>query len=89
MTNICKHGLLIAQQQCYLCDIQEDLSDLAQRMVNYDQAIWKYIKNNEIRRPHKCPVCNGKKFHTIDRLTDNERDVFICNPCEGKGIVWG
>lgn len=53
------------------------------------------------KQPHKCPVCggNGKKY--IDPSTPlsgfeamlGHKDIngisyLVCNPCEGKGIVW-
>lgn len=40
------------------------------------------IKMNQLsmKMPHRCPVCNGSRF---------EESGILCNPCDGKGIVWG
>ena len=37
-------------------------------------------QHNKIKIPHRCPICNGK---TCDEQGD------LCDPCDGRGIVWG
>lgn len=36
--------------------------------------------HNRIKIPHRCPVCNGSTF---------DEEGALCNPCDGRGIVWG
>jgi len=49
------------------------------------------------KKPHKCPVCDGygnilsaaAKIAFDEMLRANLPTSKVCNPCEGKGIVWG
>ena len=79
------------------------LEQLNKPFVNYDdiQEIhrilkehYKLIFHRKDKKPHKCPVCEGRMFHTIahsyyGKLTNDELKEFKCLTCEGKGIVWG
>jgi len=43
---------------------------------------------SNIKRPHKCPVCDGKgNIKTEIELKILKFD--LCNACESKGVVWG
>lgn len=51
----------------------------------------------ENRKPHKCPVCDGTGKVSrppwvagdVDTWTDSQTGPYPCQPCDGKGIIWG
>lgn len=47
----------------------------------------KRIKKLESRKPHKCPVCDGKGYCHSSGI--NIASGGQCQSCQGKGIVWG
>lgn len=48
------------------------------------------LQFQENKKPHKCPVCNGKCSTTLKELTCGTPFIVMpCSSCEGKGIVWG
>lgn len=38
--------------------------------------------------PHKCPVCEGRGFHSNDDLRPVDEPALKCHACNGKGVVW-
>ena len=47
------------------------------------ESVSHYFKQN--KKPYICPKCNGEcSFKTAYNIVK-----VLCNPCEGKGIVWG
>lgn len=59
---------------------------------------------DEIKYPHKCPLCEGVGFKNPEIMTVDRSMVIdgikcepgdpiwhkpVCNSCDGKGIVWG
>lgn len=66
--------------------------------LNIDLDKWKeyYSKVFVLKKPYKCPVCEGKGINKNTLIVDNisnASEIYIKNPscisCEGKGIVWG
>ena len=59
----------------------EKIEDMQIAMTTMPNVVWaKYQKT-----PHKCPVCDGQgKLWPIGTIGYDR-----CDPCEGKGIVWG
>ncbi len=41
------------------------------------------------KKPHKCPVCDGAGLNTLPNFQDGDERKVLCQPCEGRGIVWG
>lgn len=62
--------------------IEEQIKDLNESYQGLAAEL-RHIMDNLNKKPHKCPVCNG--FGLRERSTL----PFQCDPCEGKGIVWG
>jgi len=56
-------------------DFFEDNKD---RMVQILSKLEIFLKTERPKKPHTCPVCQGKSSQIIK-----------CLPCDGKGIVWG
>ncbi len=73
--------------------ISSNYKILSDCMVKLDKKIDELdlIPNPE-RKPHKCPVCEGRKTH-VSLATNKAGDkAFVeenCICCEGKGIIWG
>lgn len=49
---------------------------------------WHYGNPHTETRPHKCPVCDGKRTVAFN-LSDGTYYRDSCKSCDGKGIVWG
>lgn len=50
------------------------------------------FSNDKAKKPHKCPVCDGKPNLPLQfRDKNNEHIEFIadCHACEGSGVIWG
>jgi hypothetical protein len=49
----------------------------------------------DLRKPHKCPVCEGTGEMFDKRSSGDSNELIIehgwktCNACKGEGIVWG
>ena len=67
-----KASIIKLEEQIF--NIYSENNEIWNTLDNYDPYI------NNIRIPHRCPICNGASF--------NEKDE-ACLPCDGKGIVWG
>ena len=61
----------------------------------FDDLEQLYLKITErpspyTNKPHKCPVCDGQGCMNV--YVNKESGLMAlhkCNPCEGKGIIWG
>lgn len=83
--------------------LEQQISDLQKRLEPIEQ--WKKtakILCDQSKKPHKCPVCDGKGKIYIDpsRQLSGIEAMFAkkdvnglsfedCRPCEAKGILWG
>ena len=66
----------------FIREIQK-IKDRLDELERFQKIMQILYKNNKLRKPFKCPVCDGS----------GKRDfkygaVIECSPCEGKGIVW-
>ncbi len=62
--------------------------------VDYQKWIEYFNANLGKKKPHKCPVCDGKGKLFPDKMQvgmtwDIKTNNQVCDSCEGKGIVWG
>lgn len=62
--------------------IQEHIAILISENMNIRDLIDEICEGDlrRIKIPHRCPVCNGES---------EDKDKIPCNPCDGRGIVWG
>lgn len=69
--------------------LRETISHLERRLAEVEK--WKKtakILCDQSKKPHKCPVCEGKG--SIKTEVEPKTLKFeLCQPCEGKGILWG
>ncbi|MFI5405459.1 MAG: hypothetical protein ACHQ1D_02980 [Nitrososphaerales archaeon] len=61
-------------------DYDERISDLEK--IGVESRLLKMESGNS-KKPHTCPVCGGRG------ATYEFSPPLKCNPCNGKGIVWG
>ena len=65
-------------------DILIRLNQLEEMTLTEDEM------KNFVKKPYKCPVCNGVlKNHYYSSTDPNNTLLLDCKSCDGKGIVWG
>lgn len=88
------HNEVFSTQLNRIDTLEESYQGLFHEISQLDKTINQLVDKifelgnfyyKEKKAPHKCPIChgNGKELSLI------AQQVSICNPCEGKGIVWG
>jgi septal ring factor EnvC (AmiA/AmiB activator) len=72
-------------------ELESEIKEL-KRFQDVTHQQYQFIINR--KHPHKCPVCEGKGKLFPDKpevgmVWDLKTNNQVCDPCEGKGIVWG
>jgi hypothetical protein len=60
--------------------------------INYLEELIYDVKaklRESDKKPHRCPICDGRGFYESMVPKEPGRLDFTCKTCEGKGIVWG
>lgn len=95
----CLHGKFLLLECCFLCSMEAQIDALHKQCIelktdfekklDVDFNKWKeyFSTCRNDKKPYKCPVCSGSGGikHPLTGLVMPA----ICNPCEGKGIIWG
>ena len=76
--------------------ITEFPRDLDIRLQECERLLDNWADKIVGKKPHKCPVCEGKSHthHVDDKIKETKnfgfyREYASCYACEGTGIVWG
>ena len=56
--------------------------------IGYSHPITLPIETYIEKKPHTCPVCQGKGQSWFDHENNLGKYIANCHPCQGKGIVW-
>jgi hypothetical protein len=100
----CIHGKELRREQCHFCYLQDQIYRLQNRdlvppvswvaihkMQDEIDSLRKVMGNGQ--QPYKCPVCHGMGSWELVSLEEAMRNggsrIKKCDPCEGKGIIWG
>jgi len=94
LENICSEKRLI-QLEKNLLTLKKDFESKME--IDYKKWTQYFSEVYPQKNPHKCPVCDGygnilsaaAKIAFDEMLRANLPTSKVCNPCEGKGIVWG
>ena len=86
------HDLENIQAESRLIGLEKCLKELNR----FQDITHEQYKFNTKKKPHKCPLCDGKGKDTNRLVMDGVKEpstINMKNPdciaCEGKGIVWG
>jgi len=60
--------------------LEERIKDLEESYQGLSTEL-RYLLDNNNKKPHKCPVCDGLGKATL--FKDGN-----CQPCVGKGVLW-
>lgn len=68
----------LREYQERICSLELETNGLNEKIMELEN-----VMINVRRKPHKCPICNGKGGTVISGMIDEE-----CHACDGIGIVW-
>jgi DnaJ-class molecular chaperone len=58
--------------------------------LDVDMDKWKQYFSEVFpsKKPYRCPICEGRGLVFL-MMSITESNQATCDPCQGKGIVWG